>query len=322
MWNDAVVAAAKKYPNSKFVLVDTEISEAQTNVISILFSVDEAAYPLGFLSAWWADKQGAENPATCYVGALEIPQIMQFAEPFGNGVISYNEKYEKNVAHFGAYAGDFFNADLGKHLADSLVLLGAEVIFGVGSETGNGALLKAKELGKVGIGVDVDQYISFPEVSDILLSSAMKGLGNAIYAVVKSFNNDGFTGGVYLGNLSNEGVGIASYHDFENQIPDSIKLEIEKIKTGIIDGSISTGWQTGSITVRVPHIYRRDPFGKTSDVNQMRSALFWMTRLVKSTVFLCHNPLYLINTRFCKPSNPRHHRKENQNPLHRIFVNW
>ena len=49
-------------------------------------------------------------------------------------------------------------------------------------------------------------------------------------------------GGVYIGKLANEGVGLAPYHDYENQIPDSIKLEIENIKAGIIDGSISTGW--------------------------------------------------------------------------------
>jgi len=243
MWNDAVIDAAKKYPQSKFVLVDTELSEPQANAVSILFDVDEASYPLGFLSAWWTDNHTAVNPAIAYVGALEIPQIRQFIEPWINGANRYNQKYGKTVAHFGDYAGDFFNPDLGKYIADSLISLGADVIFGVGSETGNGSLLKAKELGKWGIGVDVDQYISFPEVSDILLSCAMKGLDNAIYAVAKSFVDKTFSGGgVYIGKLANEGVGLAPYHDYENHIPDSIKLEIENIKAGIIDGSISTGW--------------------------------------------------------------------------------
>ncbi|MCD4680540.1 MAG: BMP family ABC transporter substrate-binding protein [Bacteroidales bacterium] len=243
MWNDAVIAAAKKYPASKFVLVDTELSELQANAVSILFDVDEASYSLGFLSAWWADNHDAVNPAIAYVGALEIPQIRQFIEPWINGLDRYNQKYGRTVAHYGDYAGDFFNPDLGKHIADSLITLGADVIFGVGSETGNGSLLKAKELGKVGIGVDVDQYISFPEVSDILLSCAMKGLDNAIYAVVKSYVDNTFPGGgVYTGKLSNDGVGLAPYHNYESQIPDSIKIEIEAIKAGIIDGSISTGW--------------------------------------------------------------------------------
>ncbi len=243
MWNDAVINAAINYPNSRFVIVDTELSDPKNNAVSILFDVDEASFPLGFLSAWWADTHDNVDPKLGFVGGLFIPQIRQFIEPFGNGAQRYNQKYGKNVDIFGDYAGDFFNEDLGKHIADSLITLGADVIFGVGSETGNGSLVKAKELGIVGIGVDVDQYISFPEVSDILLSCAMKGLGNSIYAVVESFVDNTFPGGgVYTGKLANEGVDIAPYHDFENQIPDSIKLEIEDIKAGIVDGSISTGW--------------------------------------------------------------------------------
>ena len=243
MWDDAVVNAAKKYPNSKFIIVDTELSESQINAISILFDVDEAAYPLGFLSAWWADANDNSDPKLGYVGALEIPQIRQFIEPFSNGAERYNQQYGKTVETTGVYAGDFFNMDLGKHLADSLITSGTDVIFGVGSETGNGALLKAKELGQACIGVDVDQYYSFPEVSTNLLSCAMKGLDNAIYEVVKSFAEGNFAGAsIYNGKLANEGVGTAPYHDYETLIPDSIKTEIENIKAGIIDGSISTGW--------------------------------------------------------------------------------
>lgn len=243
MWDEAVVNAAKKFPNLKFIIVDAELSESQVNAISILFDVDEAAYPLGFLSAWWADANDNTDPKLGYVGALEIPQIRQFIEPFSNGADRYNQQYGKTVEITGVYAGDFFNMDLGKHLADSLITTGTDVIFGVGSETGNGALLRAKELGRVCIGVDVDQYYSFPDVSASLLSCAMKGLDNAIYEVVKSFAEDNFVGALnYNGKLANEGVGTAPYHDYETLIPDSIKTEIESIKAGIIDGSISTGW--------------------------------------------------------------------------------
>ena len=91
MWNDAIIDAAKEYPQSKFVLVDTELSESQTNGVSILFNVDEASYPLGFLAAWWADNHTDVNPAIAYVGAMEIPQIRQFIEPWINGAVSRPE---------------------------------------------------------------------------------------------------------------------------------------------------------------------------------------------------------------------------------------
>ena len=243
MWNDAVVASAKKHPATRFVLVDAEISQPLPNVVSILFDVDEVAYPLGFLSAWWAFNNDNQNPMVGFVGALEIPPIRQFTEPYLNGLKRFIKEYGKAVAYHGVYAGTFIDSGLGGYLADSLITLGADVMFGVGGQTGNGALLKAKERGKQGIGVDVDQFLSFPEVSDILISSAMKSLDNAIYAVVKSFVDGNFNGGgIYTGNLANQGVQMAPWHDYESQIPDSVNLAIENIKAGIIDGSIKTGW--------------------------------------------------------------------------------
>lgn len=243
MWNDAVVEAAKKYPWSKFVYVDAVLSEPQENALSIVFDVDEVAFPLGFLSAWWADVHDSNDPILGYVGAMNIPQIRQFTEPYDNGASWYNQQYLKNVEVIGDYAGNFFNQEFGKGIADSLINLGADVIYGGGSETGNGALLKAKEKGVVAIGIDVDQYYSFPEVSDILLSCAMKRLDNALYDVIKSYVENTFNGGgIFTGKLSNEGVAMAPFHDYENQIPDSIKQKLETIKQGIIDGSVDTGW--------------------------------------------------------------------------------
>jgi len=243
MWNDAIVTCAKKYPGTRFVLVDAALSEPQPNTESILFDVDEVAYPLGYLSAWWAYTQDSENPAVGFVGAFEIPQVRQFTEPYLNGVERFNQEFGKKVLHHGLYASTFIDSALGGQLADSLINIGTDVIFGVGGQTGNGALLKTKERSRRGIGVDVDQFFSFPEVSDILISSAMKSLDHSIYAVVKSFVEGHFNGGgIYTGNLANQGVQLAPFHDFESQIPDSVKRSIDHIKAGIIDGTISTGW--------------------------------------------------------------------------------
>ncbi len=242
MWNDAVVEAASSYPHIDFVLVDTELSVTKDNVVSVLFDVDEAAFPLGFLSAWWADSHSTE-PAIGSVGAMRIPQIRQFVEPYYSGAHYYNTKYDRLVDTMGVYASTFFDRELGKKLADSLIDEGTDVIFGVGSETGLGALLEAKERQKQAIGVDVDQYYSFPEVSETLLSSAMKRLDIAIYNVIYLFMIDDFPGGkVYYAKMENNGVSVAPFHDYEQLIADSIKLEIQHISSGIIDGSISTGW--------------------------------------------------------------------------------
>jgi len=118
-----------------------------------------------------------------------------------------------------------------------------DVIFGVGGKTGNGGLTAAKERGKWGIGVDVDQYNTLPNEKDILITSCMKRLDNAVYAVVQSLVEGTFKGGgVYVATATNGGVGLAPYHDFEDKIPAELKAEVEAIVQGIIDGTIKTGW--------------------------------------------------------------------------------
>ena len=118
---------------------------------------------------------------------------------------------------------------------------GVDIIFAVGGETGNGALAAAREWGKWGIGVDVDQYYTLPLERDILLTSVLKRLDNAAFAVVAKTQQGNF-GDVYLGTLSNEGVGLAPYHAFEGQVPVSLDAEVKAAMAGIIAGTIDTGW--------------------------------------------------------------------------------
>jgi basic membrane protein A len=91
--------------------------------------------------------------------------------------------------------------------------------------------------------VDVDQYFTLPNEKDILITSCMKRLDNAVFGVTEAMLNDEFPGGsVYVGTLTNDGVGLAPYHDFEDQIPDELKQEVDAIIEGIKAGEIDTGW--------------------------------------------------------------------------------
>jgi basic membrane protein A len=62
--------------------------------------------------------------------------------------------------------------------------------------------------------------------------------------VVESLLDGTFAGGgVYIGTVENGGVGMAPYHDYEDQIPEQIVADLEEIRVGIIDGTIDTGWE-------------------------------------------------------------------------------
>jgi basic membrane protein A len=240
---DATAKMAEVYPDIKFAIVDFAYDPGIPNVAGIVFNTDEAAFPVGYLAAAWADMQDPDDPAVGYVAGMQIPTVEIFVVGYENGVKYYNEQKGKNVRFEGVYVGDFMAQDQGKIVGNSLIDEGADVIFGIGGNTGNGGLSAAKERGKWGVGVDVDQYYTVPNEADILITSTVKRLDNAVFAVIQSVLDDTFPGGsVYVGTLENGGVGLAPYHDYEDQIPDETKQEVEAIIEGIKAGKIDTGW--------------------------------------------------------------------------------
>jgi basic membrane protein A len=241
---DATAKMAEEYPDLKLAIVDYAYDPGIPNVEGIIFNTDEAAFPIGYLAAGFADLKDPADPQVGYVAGMQIPTVEIFIVAYEAGVAYYNDQNGTNVLVKGVYVGDFEAPDLGKVQGNSLIDEGVDVIFGVGGKTGNGGLTAAKERGKWGIGVDVDQYYTLPNEKDILLTSCMKRLDNAVYGVVESAaTKDEFNGGgVYVATLTNGGVGLAPYHDMEDQIPDSLKAEVAAIQEGIIAGTIDTGW--------------------------------------------------------------------------------
>jgi basic membrane protein A len=240
---DATGKMAAQYPDTKMAIIDYAYDPPIPNVAGIVFNVDEAAFPIGYLAAGWASLKDPADPQVGWVGGMQIPPVEQFIVAYEAGVAYYNQQKGANVQAKGVYVGDFEASDQGKIVGQSLIDEGVDVIFGVGGKTGNGGLTAAKENGKWGIGVDVDQYYTLPNEQDILITSCMKRLDNSVFAVVESVIDDKFPGGsVYVGTLENDGVGLAPYHNFENEIPSDLDKEVQDIIAGIKKGEIDTGW--------------------------------------------------------------------------------
>jgi basic membrane protein A len=240
---DATAKMAEQYPDINFAIVDYAYSPGIPNVQGIVFATDEAAFLSGYLGAYWADTQDPDDPQCGYVAGMQIPTVEIFVAGHDAGIKYYNEQHGANVQWKGVYVGDFEAPDEGKIQGESLIDEGVDVIYGIGGKTGNGGLTAAKERGLWGVGVDVDQYYTLPNEKDVLLTSTMKRLDNAVFGTIEGLLEGEFAGGsVYLGTLSNSGVGLAPFHDFQDQIPEDIAKELNEITLGLIDGSIDTGW--------------------------------------------------------------------------------
>src|SRR4026209_1438829 len=80
----------------------------------------------------------------------------------------------------------FDDSTQGKETALRLMGNGCDVLFGVGGDAVNGALLAARENNLPAVGADVDQYNTDPEVQSALITSAMKNVDVAVYNYLKT----------------------------------------------------------------------------------------------------------------------------------------
>lgn len=247
---DATAAAAEANPDQKFAIVDVNFFDPEAgedvtydNVKELTFQTDQAAFLAGYVAAGMSEsgKMGT-------YGGINIPPVTIFMNGFAGGANYWNETHGAAVEVLGwdtkkqdgLFTGDFENQDNGKQVTESLLDEGADVILPVAGPVGLGsaAALQDAGTGKL-VWVDTDGCVSVEEYCSLFLTSVMKNMNVAVYDAIKAVVEDSFEGGLYSGTLENGGVGIAPYHDFESQIPDPIKSEVEELKAQIISGEIN-----------------------------------------------------------------------------------
>jgi basic membrane protein A and related proteins len=167
-----------------------------------------------------------------------VPPVYRFGEGYRAGAQYVKPGVNVVLAYHNDVGFDrtFTDPEWGKTTAQSQVDRGADVIFGAGGKTGNGALIGTVERGKWAIGVDADQYLTVPEAQKGILSSALKLLTPATTQLVKAAKENQFQAGLFTGD-----VGLAPYHDLDSQVPANVKTRLAEIKKGLDDGSIKTG---------------------------------------------------------------------------------
>jgi basic membrane protein A len=252
LMGDATAIKAKQYPNIKFAIVDYSyfptkgvaycddtkkdcyVDGGLTNITSLMFQEDEVGYLAGVVAGGMT-----KTGTVCTVSGMEIPPVVRFVVGFQNGA-----KWVKSDAKtLNVYIPSFTDPAKGKEVGQSMISQGCDVVFGVGGNTGNGGLLAAKEKGLMAIGVDVDQYLTYPEVKDALLTSAAKNVDVAVFGFLKSVSDGSVKAGINTANLKNGGIGLAPYHDWDGKIPQSVKDKIKEATDGLISGKLTTGYK-------------------------------------------------------------------------------
>jgi basic membrane protein A len=252
LMGDATAAKAKQYPGIKFAIIDNAYFPTKgspacddtkkdcyadgglKNVTSLMFQEDQVGCLAGVLAA------GMTKTGTiCSVSGMEIPPVVRFVTGYQNCAKSV----KADIKPLNVYIPSFTDPAKGKETGQSMIGQGCDVVFGVGGNTGNGGLLAAKEKGLMAIGVDVDQYNTYPEVKDALITSAAKNVDAAVYEYLKTINGKTDKAGIFTADLKNAGIGLAPYHDWDSKIPQAVKDKVKQAAEDLKSGKLQTGYK-------------------------------------------------------------------------------
>jgi basic membrane protein A len=230
---EATQAAAKKYPNVKFIGVDQFQAETVPGVAGLNFPEDQAGFMAGALAALMS-KSGQIGAV---LGTDAVPPVWRFGEGYKAGALYANPDIKLNVVYHNDVGFDktFVDPEWGKTTALSMIDKGADVIFGAGGKTGNGALLGGVEKGIPVIGVDTDQYLTVPEAQSVLLTSAMKLIVPGVFNIIKDYAGGKWTDGNVYGQAA-----LAPYHDWDSKVPADVKAKVDEITTKLQAGELKT----------------------------------------------------------------------------------
>ena len=251
---DATRAAGLLNPGIKYTIVDFAYDPPIPNILGLVFDTKSASMLQGYLAAGMSTTGKVGT-----FGGIQIGPVVDFMNGFAAGVNYYNKQKGKSVKllgwdpakQTGSFTGDFSDLDKGRTTAEGLMQEGADVIFPVAGPVGQGAMAAVKDNpsglspAPIFIGVDVDQFLSVPGFEDIIMSSVLKRIDNAVFEAVKEAMAGPFPANLYVGTLKNEGVGMAPFHNFDSKIPQALKDEIAALQAALIDGSVTADAYSG-----------------------------------------------------------------------------
>jgi len=230
---EATIAAAGTYPNVKFIGIDQFQSAVTPNVVGLNFPEDIAGFLVGALAAQMTTSK--KIGAVC--GTDAVPPVWRFGEGYKAGAAYIDPAVEVTVVYHSDVGFDktFTDPEWGKTTAVSMIDKGADVIFGAGGKTGNGALQGAAEKKVYAIGVDTDQYYTVPEAKAWLLSSAMKLIVPGTFDLIKMAKEGTMPNGNFTGQAS-----YAPFHDLDSKVPAAVKTKMQEIDKMLKDGTLKT----------------------------------------------------------------------------------
>jgi basic membrane protein A len=253
---DDTIKAAKANPDTWFIAVDvapcvdatgapdstfTCAGDAATllpKLIGIQFQEDQAGYLAGMVAAA-VSKSGVIGQLG---GINSNPAVVRYMQGYILGAQAYNPNISVQTDFFST--GDITKAYgdpvWGKTFSQQFISQKkVDVLFQVAGATGNGALDAACEAGIWAIGVDVDEYQSYPSADKCIITSAEKHLSSAVDQTIKAISAGTAKGGIAKFDATNDGIGYSPLNEntsvtFPSDLQGKLDAALAAMKAGTL----------------------------------------------------------------------------------------
>jgi basic membrane protein A and related proteins len=246
IFTNETTEVAKEHPEQKIQALDFTPEPSVSNIWGQGYQIHQATFMAGYVAA-----SVTKTKKVGTFAGLNIPPLLEFMNGFALGVAHYNMKHQDNVEMLGwdlnsqtgtdsTFIGGFNDETKGQAAAKQLYDAGADIVFPVAGRASYGAATEAKIRNNVFvIGVDVDWGLQ-ADIKSVVLTSVLKRLDISVLNAVQAVGTQSFTGGNRQGNLENNQVDIAPFHDLDTLVPQSIKDELPQLRKDIIAGTVKT----------------------------------------------------------------------------------
>ena len=208
------------------------------HMVALSYQEDQAGYLAGIAAAS-ASKTGTIGA----IGGITLcGPCIRYIQGFKLGAESINPDVKLVVAWVteSDFVKAFNDPVTGKSFGQQFLQQNpdVDVLFQVAGKTGNGVLDAACEAGIWGVGVDVDQALSYPNAAKCIITSATKSLALAVETDIRNIVADTMKGGDDHWDASRDGIGYAPFGDNASALPadmaDTLDAAFAEMKAGTL----------------------------------------------------------------------------------------
>ncbi len=210
------------------------------NYIAINFQEDQAGYLAGMVAA-----SASQSGIIGAVGGVAVcAPCVRYIQGYYLGAQSVNPSIVVKTAWVSAsdFVKGFYDQPGGTTFGQQFIKQnpGIDVVFQVAGATGNGVIDAACAAGINAIGVDVDQYQSYPASQACILTSAEKHLSVSVATSIQQISGGTAVGGKIYYNAANDGVGVSPFYEAASKLPADMQATIDTALAGMASGTVVT----------------------------------------------------------------------------------